>query len=134
MANAVMDGSDAVMLSAETAVGSNPVEAVRTMASVAVGAEKHERFSRAANYRIDDVFNHVDEAIAMASMYTANHLDVKAIAAMTESGSTSLWMSRVRASCTMNMQPGTRKAPEPATPAPTTTPAAVLRKSLREIF
>jgi pyruvate kinase len=96
VANAVMDGSDAVMLSAETAVGSNPVEAVRTMASVAVGAEKHERFSRAANYRIDDVFNHVDEAIAMASMYTANHLDVKAIAAMTESGSTSLWMSRVR--------------------------------------
>jgi pyruvate kinase len=96
VANAVMDGSDAVMLSAETAVGENPVEAVRTMGSVAVGAEKHERFSRAANYRIDDVFNHVDEAIAMASMYTANHLDVKAIAAMTESGSTSLWMSRVR--------------------------------------
>jgi pyruvate kinase len=96
VANAVMDGSDAIMLSAETAVGSNPVEAVRTMASVAVGAEKHERFSRAANYRIDDVFNHVDEAIAMAAMYTANHLDVKAIAAMTESGSTSLWMSRVR--------------------------------------
>lgn len=96
VANAVMDGSDAVMLSAETAVGSNPVEAVRTMANVAVGAEKHERFSRAANYRIDDIFNHVDEAIAMASMYTANHLDVKAIVAMTESGSTSLWMSRVR--------------------------------------
>lgn len=96
VANAVMDGSDAVMLSAETAVGSNPVEAVKTMASVAVGAEKHERFSRAANYRIDDVFNHVDEAIAMASMYTANHLDVKAIVAMTESGSTPLWMSRVR--------------------------------------
>ncbi|MGD2167025.1 MAG: pyruvate kinase [Gammaproteobacteria bacterium] len=96
VANAVMDGSDAIMLSAETAVGSNPVEAVRTMASVAVGAEKHERFSRAANYRIDDVFNHVDEAIAMAAMYTANHLDVKAIVAMTESGSTSLWMSRVR--------------------------------------
>ncbi len=96
VANAVMDGSDAIMLSAETAVGSNPVEAVRTMASVAVGAEKHERFSRAANYRIDDVFNHVDEAIAMAAMYTANHLDVNAIAAMTESGSTSLWMSRVR--------------------------------------
>lgn len=96
VANAVMDGSDAVMLSAETAVGSNPVEAVQTMANVAVGAEKHESFSRAANYRIDDVFRHVDEAIAMASMYTANHLDVRAIAAMTESGSTSLWMSRVR--------------------------------------
>ena len=96
VANAVMDGSDAVMLSAETAVGNNPVEAVRTMDKVAVGAEKHEQFSRAANYRIDDVFRYVDEAIAMASMYTANHLDVKAIVAMTESGSTSLWMSRVR--------------------------------------
>ena len=96
VANAVMDGSDAVMLSAETAVGSNPVEAVRTMAKVAIGAEKHEQFSRAANYRIDDIFNYVDEAIAMAAMYTANHLEVKAIVAMTESGSTTLWMSRVR--------------------------------------
>jgi len=96
VANAVMDGSDAIMLSAETAVGSNPVAAVRTMAEVAVGAEKHEQFSRAANYRLDDVFKYVDEAIAMAAMYTANHLDVKAIVAMTESGATSLWMSRVR--------------------------------------
>jgi pyruvate kinase len=96
VANAVMDGTDAVMLSAETAVGDNPVQAVRTMANVAVGAEKHEQFSRAANYRIDDTFRFVDEAIAMASMYTANHLDVKAIVALTESGSTTLWMSRVR--------------------------------------
>jgi pyruvate kinase len=96
VANAVMDGSDAIMLSAETAVGSNPVAAVRTMAEVAVGAEKHEQFSRAANYRLDDIFRFVDEAIAMAAMYTANHLDVKAIVAMTESGSTCLWMSRVR--------------------------------------
>jgi pyruvate kinase len=96
VANAVMDGTDAVMLSAETAVGHNPVEAVRTMGNVAVGAEKHEGFGRAANYRLDDVFDYVDEAIAMASMYTANHLDVKAIVAMTESGSTALWMSRVR--------------------------------------
>ena len=96
VANAVMDGTDAVMLSAETAVGDNPGQAVRTMANVAVGAEKHEQFSRAANYRIDDTFEHVDEAIAMASMYTANHLDVKAIVALTESGSTTLWMSRVR--------------------------------------
>jgi pyruvate kinase len=96
VANAVMDGTDAVMLSAETAVGENPVQAVRTMANVAIGAEKHEQFSRAANYRIDDTFRFVDEAIAMASMYTANHLDVKAIVALTESGSTTLWMSRVR--------------------------------------
>jgi pyruvate kinase len=96
VANAVMDGTDAVMLSAETAVGRYPVRAVRTMAELCVGAEKHERFSRAANYRIDDSFEYVDEAIAMAVMYTANHLDVRAIVAMTESGSTTLWMSRVR--------------------------------------
>jgi pyruvate kinase len=51
-----------------------------------------------ANYRLDDRFEHVDEAIAMAAMYTANHLAVKAIVALTESGSTPLWMSRVRSS------------------------------------
>jgi pyruvate kinase len=96
VANAVMDGTDAVMLSAETAVGSYPVEAVSTMARVCVGAEKHENPRRTTNYRLDDVFKHVDEAIAMAVMYTANHLNVKAIVALTESGSTTLWMSRVR--------------------------------------
>lgn len=96
VANAVMDGTDAIMLSAETAVGAYPVQAVETMGTIARGAEKHEQFSRAANYRLDDAFRHIDEAIAMAAMYTANHLDVKAIAALTESGSTTLWMSRVR--------------------------------------
>jgi pyruvate kinase len=96
VANAVMDGTDAVMLSAETAVGRYPVQAVRTMAELCVGAEKHETFRRAANYRLEDMFEHVDEAIAMAAMYTANHLAVKAIIALTESGSTTLWMSRVR--------------------------------------
>jgi len=96
VANAVMDGTDAVMLSAETAVGKYPVRAVRTMAELCVGAEKHETFRRAANYRLEDVFAHVDEAIAMAVMYIANHLDVSAIIALTESGSTTLWMSRVR--------------------------------------
>jgi pyruvate kinase len=96
VANAVMDGTDAVMLSAETAVGKYPVRAVRTMAELCVGAEKHETFRRAANYRLEDVFTHVDEAIAMAVMYVANHLDVTAIIALTESGSTPLWMSRVR--------------------------------------
>jgi pyruvate kinase len=96
VANAVMDGTDAVMLSAESAVGKYPVQAVRTMAELCVGAEKHETFSRAANYRMDDTFKLTDEAIAMAVMYTANHLDVKAIAALTESGATTLWMSRVR--------------------------------------
>jgi pyruvate kinase len=96
VANAVMDGTDAVMLSAETAVGKYPVRAVSTMAELCVGAEKHETFRRAANYRLEDVFEHVDEAIAMAVMYVANHLNVRAIIALTESGSTTLWMSRVR--------------------------------------
>ena len=96
VANAVMDGTDAVMLSAETAVGKFPVRAVKTMAELCVGAEKHETFRRAANYRLEDVFSHVDEAIAMAVMYVANHLEVRAIIALTESGSTPLWMSRVR--------------------------------------
>jgi len=96
VANAVMDGTDAVMLSAETAIGRYPVQAVATMAELCVGAEKHETFRRAANYRLEDVFEHVDEAIAMAVMYVANHLKVKAIIALTESGSTTLWMSRVR--------------------------------------
>ena len=96
VANAVMDGTDAVMLSAETAIGRYPVQAVATMAELCIGAEKHETFRRAANYRLEDVFKHVDEAIAMAVMYVANHLKVKAIIALTESGSTTLWMSRVR--------------------------------------
>ena len=96
VANAVMDGTDAVMLSAESAVGEFPVEAVTTMAKVCVGAEKHETTGGVGNYRLDDVFEHVDEAIGMAVMYTANHLKVKAIIALTESGSTTKWMSRVR--------------------------------------
>src|SRR5690606_37926832 len=96
VANAVMDGTDAVMLSAETAVGKYPVRAVRTMAELCIGAEKHEAFRRAANYRLDDVFEYVDEAIAMAVMYVANHLNVRAIIALTESGLTTLWMSSVR--------------------------------------
>ena len=96
VANAVMDGTDAVMLSAETAVGRYPVQAVLTMSEVCVGAEKHESFRRARNLRLDDAFEHVDEAIAMAAMYIANHLRVKGIVAFTESGATPLWMSRLR--------------------------------------
>jgi pyruvate kinase len=96
VANAVMDGTDAVMLSAETAVGNYPVQAVRTMSELCIGAEKHETFRRATNQRLDDVFEHVDEAIAMAAMYVANHFRVTAIIALTESGTTTLWASRVR--------------------------------------
>jgi pyruvate kinase len=94
VANAVLDGTDAVMLSAETAVGLNPVLAVKTMADVCIGAEKHETSRGVSHARGDDEFKHVDQAIAMAVMYTANHLKVRAIIAMTESGSTALWMSR----------------------------------------
>ena len=96
VANAVMDGTDAVMLSAETAVGRYPVQAVRTMSEVCVGAEKHEVFKRARNLRLEDAFDRVDEAIAIAAMFVANHLNVKGIIALTESGATTLWMSRLR--------------------------------------
>ena len=96
VANAVIDGTDAVMLSGETAVGEYPVEAIRSMASVCIGAEKYPNQAGLMGQRSDDKFELVDEAIAMAVMYTANHMDVKAIIALTESGSTTRWMSRVR--------------------------------------
>lgn len=95
VANAVMDGTDAVMLSAETASGKYPVKAVEAMARVCLGAEK-QRMTQRSRHRIDSHFERVDEAIAMAAMYTANHLGAKAIVALTESGSTALWMSRIR--------------------------------------
>ena len=97
VANAVLDGTDAVMLSAESAVGKYPVKAVEAMAQVTLGAEKYqfERGTRARE-RVDVTFTATDEAIAMAVMYTANHMDVKAIVTLTESGSTALWMSRIR--------------------------------------
>jgi pyruvate kinase len=96
VANAVMDGTDAVMLSAETAVGNYPVQAITAMAEVCSGAEKYPLVSGRTSRRLEDRFQFVDEAIAMAVMYTANHMDVDAIIALTESGSTPLWMSRVR--------------------------------------
>jgi len=96
VANAVMDGTDAVMLSAETAVGKYPVEVIDAMSAVCMGAEKHVLARGRTSHRLDDRFREVDEAIAMAVMYTANHLNVSAIIALTESGSTALWMSRIR--------------------------------------
>jgi len=94
VANAVLDGTDAVMLSAETSVGKNPPKVVESMSRICAEAEK-ERLVQRSSHRLDTVFGRVDEAIAMATMYTANHLGVKAIAALTESGSTVKWMSRI---------------------------------------
>jgi len=96
VANAVMDGTDAVMLSAETASGKHPVKVVEAMAQIIVGAEKYQVAHVRVRQRKTGYYEHTDEAIASAVMYTANHLHVKAIVALTESGSTSLWMSRVR--------------------------------------
>ena len=94
VANAVLDGTDAVMLSAETATGKHPVAAVAAMDRVCREAEKEDEavFSM---HRMSNHFERVDEAIAMAVMYSANHLPVRAIASLTESGSTPLWMSRI---------------------------------------
>jgi pyruvate kinase len=94
VANAVLDGTDAVMLSAETASGEFPVETVTAMARICRNAEQQAAALR-STHRIDTTFDEIDEAIAMASMYTANHLKVRAIAALTESGKTALWMSRI---------------------------------------
>jgi pyruvate kinase len=94
VANAVLDGTDAVMLSAETSVGRYPAKVVEAMHRICEEAEKQTSVRR-SQHRLDSVFGRVDEAIAMATMYTANHLGVKAIAALTETGSTVKWMSRI---------------------------------------
>ena len=97
VANAVMDGTDAVMLSAETAAGRYPAKAVRAMAEVIEGAEKYELMHSSTRQRVERVFSGNEEAIAMAVMYTANHMKVRAIVALTETGATPLFMSRIRA-------------------------------------
>lgn len=95
VSNAVLDGTDAVMLSAETAAGKYPVETVTAMASVCVGAEKH-RSVNISNHRMDLTFSEVSETVALSAMYAANHLDgVAAIISLTESGQTSKLMSRI---------------------------------------
>lgn len=94
VANAVLDGTDAVMLSAETAAGNYPVETVEAMSRIIMGVEKHpvSRVSTKSNGQ----FSRIDESIAMSVMYTANHLEgVKAIICFTESGYSTRLMSRV---------------------------------------
>ncbi|OCA52812.1 pyruvate kinase [Photorhabdus namnaonensis] len=95
VANAVLDGTDAVMLSAETAAGQYPAETVAAMARVCLGAEKMPGLN-VSKHRLDTTFDSIEEAIAMSTMYAANHLNgVKAIIAMTESGRTTRIMSRI---------------------------------------
>jgi len=94
VANAVLDGTDAVMLSAETAAGKYPVETIEAMSRICVEAEKSSSLTLDRDF-LDRVFTRIDQSIAMAALFTAYHLKVKAIAALTESGSTALWMSRL---------------------------------------
>ena len=98
VANAVLDGTDAVMLSAETASGRYPVETVETMAQICVEAEKSSPVELDRDF-LDRTFTRIDQSIAMATLFTAFHLKVKAIASLTDSGSTALWMSRHDAGC-----------------------------------
>ncbi|HXR56982.1 MAG TPA: pyruvate kinase [Casimicrobiaceae bacterium] len=98
VANAVLDGTDAVMLSAETAAGRFPVETVETMAQICIEAEKSDPVQLDRDF-MDRTFTRIDQSIAMATLFTAYHLRVKAIASLTESGSTALWMSRHNCGC-----------------------------------
>ncbi len=93
VANAVLDGTDAVMLSAETAAGRYPVETIEAMAAICVEAEKSQPVHLDTDF-LDQTFSRIDQSIAMGALFTAYHLQVKAIAALTDSGATALWMSR----------------------------------------
>ncbi|RYE74098.1 MAG: pyruvate kinase, partial [Myxococcales bacterium] len=93
VANAVLDGTDAVMLSAETAAGRYPLETVLEMANICTEAEKAEYRELTADFQ-GKTFKRIDQSIAMGALFTAHHLGAKAIVALTDSGSTALWMSR----------------------------------------
>ncbi len=93
VANAVLDGTDAVMLSAETATGKYPVETITQMAAIALEAEAADDVTLETDFT-NKRFARIDQSIAMGALFTAHHLGCKAILALTESGSTPLWMSR----------------------------------------
>ena len=93
VANAVLDGTDAVMLSAETAAGKYPLETIKEMAQICLAAEEGDDSKLDADF-IGKTFTRIDQSIAMGALFTAYHLGAKAIVAMTDSGSTALWMSR----------------------------------------
>ncbi|MBL8513206.1 MAG: pyruvate kinase, partial [Betaproteobacteria bacterium] len=120
VANAVLDGTDAVMLSAETASGSYPVEAVEAMARVCIEAEKSAQVKLDREF-LDRVFTRVDQSIAMGALFTAHHLKVKCIAALTQSGSTALWMSRLNSGVPIYA----------LTPEPTTLTKSALMRDVR---
>jgi pyruvate kinase len=96
VSNAVLDGTDAVMLSAETAIGKYPIETVKAMAEVCEGAETyHQTIAKKEKFKFSEL-QKIDEAIAISSMSIARNMNIKAIIALTESGSTALMMSRIR--------------------------------------
>ncbi len=98
VANAVLDGTDAVMLSAESASGKYPVETVETWAQICAEAEKSARVELERDF-LNRTFTRIDQSVAMATLFTAYHLKAKAIASLTDSGSTALWMSRHECGC-----------------------------------
>jgi pyruvate kinase len=98
VANAVLDGTDAVMLSAETAAGRYPVETVEAMSQICDESEKSDAVELDRDF-LNRTFSRIDQSVAMAALFTAHHLRVKAIAALTQSGSTALWMSRHNVGC-----------------------------------
>ncbi len=95
VANAVLDGTDAVMLSAETAAGKYPVETVEAMARVCVEADRSEHRLPLGAEILNGTYTRIDQMIAMSALFVAHHMKVKAVVSLTQSGSTALWMSRI---------------------------------------